>query len=86
MSDDDPVREGDPASQERETSTAEQIPLPGGNFRLFVQKLGYQSLISMGLIENPLTRTRDQNQIQSAKLGSFHCRFQKMVGLRLTGA
>jgi hypothetical protein len=36
--------------------TAEEIPLPGGNFRLFVQRLGYQGLMSLGLLENPLTQ------------------------------
>lgn len=35
--------------------TAEDVPLPGGDFRLFVQRLGYQGLMSLGLIENPLT-------------------------------
>ena len=29
-----------------------------GDFRLFVQKLGYQALIALGVLENPLTRTR----------------------------
>ncbi len=40
---------------------AEDVPLPGGDFRLFVQKLGYQALISMGIVENPLTKTRETN-------------------------
>lgn len=44
-----------------EDKTAADAPLPGGNFRLFVQKLGYQALISMGLIENPLTNERSAN-------------------------
>ena len=35
--------------------TAEDVPLPGGNFRLFVQRLGYQGLMSLGMLENPLT-------------------------------
>ena len=48
-----------------ERATAEDLPLPGGNFRLFVQKLGYQALISMGLVENPLTRTRQTNLPQA---------------------
>ncbi len=38
-----------------EFRTAEDMPLPGGNFRLFIQRLGYQGLMSLGLIENPLT-------------------------------
>lgn len=40
---------------------ARDVPLPGGDFRLFVQKLGYQALIGMGVVENPLTRTRSPN-------------------------
>ena len=41
--------------------TAEDVPLPGGDFRLFVQKLAYQALIALGVLENPLTRTRATN-------------------------
>lgn len=35
--------------------TAADVPLPGGDFRLFVQRLGYQALMSLGILENPLT-------------------------------
>jgi hypothetical protein len=38
--------------------TAADMPLPGGNFRLFVQRLGLIGLQSLGLVENPLTSTR----------------------------
>ena len=38
--------------------TAEEVALPGGDFRLFVQKLAYQALITLGVLENPLTKTR----------------------------
>lgn len=38
--------------------TVGDLPLPGGDFRLFVQKLGYQSLIGLGVLENPITRTK----------------------------
>jgi len=38
--------------------TAEDAPLPGGDFRLFLQKLGYQALIALGVLENPLTKAR----------------------------
>ena len=41
--------------------TAGDAPLPGGSFRLLVQKMGYQALISLGVIENPLTRERASN-------------------------
>ena len=41
--------------------TAADVPLPGGNFTLFVQKLAYQALITLGVVENPLTRRREPN-------------------------
>lgn len=41
--------------------TAADVPLPGGNFRLFVQRLGLIGLQSLGLIENPLTRSQNVN-------------------------
>lgn len=44
---------------------AEDLPLPGGDFRLFIQKLGYQALIGMGVIENPLTKTKHANLDQA---------------------
>lgn len=39
--------------------------LPGGDFRLLVQKLGYQALISLGILDNPLTQTRQTNLEQA---------------------
>jgi Domain of unknown function (DUF1844) len=50
----------DPDQAER-PRTAEDLPLPGGNFTLFIQKLGYQALITLGVVENPLTRKREPN-------------------------
>lgn len=41
--------------------TADDAPLPGGDFRLFVQKMAYQTLIALGVVDNPLTRTRQTN-------------------------
>jgi hypothetical protein len=41
--------------------TAEELSLPGGDFHLFVQKLAYQALIALGVLENPLTKTRQAN-------------------------
>jgi len=41
--------------------TAADLPLPGGNFRLFIQRLGYQCLMSLGVIENPITATKQKN-------------------------
>ncbi len=43
------------------TRTADQVPLPGGDFRLFIQKLGYQALISLGVLDNPVTGERMPN-------------------------
>ena len=52
-------------SEESQEKTAEDVPLPGGDFTLFVQKLGYQALIGMGVLENPLTRSKDANLSQA---------------------
>ena len=54
-----------PDPNETEPRTAGDTPLPGGNFRLFIQKLGYQALISMGMIENPITNSRSTNLDQA---------------------
>ena len=40
---------------------ASEVPLPGGDFRLFVTRLSFQALLALGLLENPLTRTRQKN-------------------------
>jgi len=40
------------------TRKASEAPLPGGNFRLFTTRLSFQAMISLGLLENPLTQTR----------------------------
>ena len=37
---------------------AGEAPLPGGNFRLFTTRLSFQAMISLRLLENPLTHTR----------------------------
>jgi hypothetical protein len=47
--------------------TAEQVPLPGGNFRLFITRLSYQAMMSLGILENPITNTR-QTQLHSARM------------------
>ena len=41
--------------------TADELPLPGGEFRLFVTRLSFQGMLSLGLLENPLTQTRQVN-------------------------
>lgn len=50
-----------------EERTAADMPLPGGNFRLFITRLSYQALMSLGMIENPLTNTK-QVQLPNAKM------------------
>jgi hypothetical protein len=40
---------------------ADEVPLPGGDFRLFLTRLAYQGMLACGLIENPLTRTKQVN-------------------------
>lgn len=40
---------------------AGEMPLPGGDFRMFISKLGFQALIALGIIENPLTKKSERN-------------------------
>jgi hypothetical protein len=40
---------------------ARELPLPGGDFRLFVTRLSLQAMMSLGMIENPITKTRAVN-------------------------
>lgn len=47
--------------------TAGDLPLPGGNFRLFITRLSYQAMMSLGILENPITNTR-QVQIGNARM------------------
>ena len=42
-----------------EPRTAGDVPLPGGEFRLFVTRLAYQLMMSCGLLENPVTGSKD---------------------------
>lgn len=50
-----------------ELRKASDVPLPGGSFRLFVTRLSFQAMLSLGLLENPLTKTRSTN-LQSAQM------------------
>ena len=43
------------------TRRASDVPLPGGSFRLFVTRLSFQAMMSLGMIENPLTHERAKN-------------------------
>lgn len=48
--------------------TASDVPLPGGDFRLFVTRLSFQAMLSLGLIENPLTGTKQVNAANARML------------------
>jgi len=50
-----------------EQLTAADMPLPGGSFRLFITRLSYQGLMSLGIIENPLTNNKAMN-LPNAKM------------------
>ena len=41
--------------------SASDVPLPGGDFRLFVTRLSLQAMMSLGMLENPITKTRAIN-------------------------
>ena len=47
--------------------TAADLPLPGGNFRLMIQRMGYQGLLGLGVLENPVTGTKQVN-LTTAKM------------------
>lgn len=38
---------------------ASEVPLPGGNFQLLVSRLTIQAMISLGILENPLTKKKE---------------------------
>lgn len=40
---------------------ASEMPLPGGNFRLLVTRLSFQAMICLGILENPVTKTKEAN-------------------------
>ncbi|MDP6740645.1 MAG: DUF1844 domain-containing protein [Planctomycetota bacterium] len=44
---------------------AEDLPLPGGDFRLFITRLSYQGMLCLGVMENPVTKTRQVNLDQA---------------------
>lgn len=41
--------------------SAGEMPLPGGDFRLFVTRLSFQTMMALGQLENPLTKSRNKN-------------------------
>lgn len=44
-----------------ETRRADEVPLPGGDFRMFITRLSFQGLLSLGLLENPITNAKQKN-------------------------
>ena len=40
----------------------------GGDFKLFVTRLGIQALIALGVIENPVTGEKAENPVQARML------------------
>lgn len=49
-------------------TSAEDLPPPGGDFTMFVTRLGFQALLALGLMENPMTGERHQNLDQARLL------------------
>ena len=47
---------------------ASDVPLPGGDFRLFVTRLGVQAMFALGLLENPVTGATQSNPAQARML------------------
>ncbi len=41
--------------------TAADVPLPGGDFRLFLTRLSLQGFLACGLMENPITGKAEVN-------------------------
>lgn len=56
------------SGEQQERRTAADVPLPGGDFRLFVTRLSFQAMMSLGLIENPLTGTQTRNEANARML------------------
>lgn len=48
--------------------TAGDMPLPGGDFILFITRLNIQGLFSLGIIENPTTGEASINLAQARML------------------
>jgi hypothetical protein len=54
-------------SESAKKRRASEVPLPGGDFRLFVTRLSFQAMIALGMIENPLTGQKQVNA-QNARM------------------
>ncbi len=51
-----------------EPLTAEDVPLPGGDFTLFVTRMNIHGLLSLGLMQNPATGKTQANLDQARML------------------
>jgi ABC-type hemin transport system ATPase subunit len=49
---------------------SENTRVIGGDFTLFVTRLGIQALIALGVIENPVTGERTENLVQARMLAA----------------
>jgi len=49
---------------------SENVGIIGGDFTLFVTRLGIQALIALGVIENPITGERTTNLVQARMLAA----------------
>jgi hypothetical protein len=48
--------------------TAADMPLPGGDFSLFLSRLSIQGLLACGVLENPISGQKQQNQAMAQAL------------------
>ena len=48
--------------------TAADMPLPGGDFGLFLSRLSIQGLVACGVLENPISGQKQQNQAMAQAL------------------
>lgn len=55
-------------SEAERSQAASDVPLPGGDFSLFVTRLGVQALLSLGRIVNPVTGVAHKNLDQARML------------------
>ncbi len=55
-------------SPESAPRSAQDVPLPGGDFSLFITRLGVQALLTLGRIVNPVTGQAQRNLAQARML------------------
>jgi hypothetical protein len=49
-------------------ASSDAPPLPGGDFKLFLTRLGFQALLALGLVENPVTGQSRRDLAQARAL------------------